>query len=96
MSAEIPTDARIHPQPDAQQVEPLPAATVTALATLLAHMLVADLKQYQPVWPAPRSGGAPESTVVTRGGSNRELLAADPPPRRRRPAKPVSRGTDGG
>ena len=95
MSAEIPAGAPIHPRPEAQQ-EPLPAATVTALATLLAHMLVADLKQYPPVGPAPRSGSAPESTVVTRGGRNRELVAADPPPRRRRPAKPVSRGTDGG
>ncbi len=51
MSAEIAAGAPIHPQPEAQQESP-PAATVTALATLLAHMLVADLKQYPPVGPA--------------------------------------------
>jgi hypothetical protein len=48
VSAKIPTDAQIHPQPDAQP-EPLPAATVTALARLLARMLVADLTQDPPV-----------------------------------------------
>jgi hypothetical protein len=96
VSAAIPTEARIHPQPDAPQVTPLPAATVTALATLLAHLLVADLQQYPPGGRAPRRGGSPESAGVTIGGGVRELVAAAPPPRRRRPATPALRGTDGG
>jgi hypothetical protein len=48
------------PQPVVQP-EPLPAATVTALARLLAQMLVADLKQDPPVVSTRCERISPES-----------------------------------
>ncbi len=78
MSAEIHTGPRIHPQPDAQP-EPLPAATVTGLASVLPQILAAHVKQDPPVARTRCERSSPESNDGALGEGSREQVAADAP-----------------